>query len=260
MRKTKRITRLIIILPVLALAIGSVAYLNRMSQELARRLPNALSVAVSQRMNGAIKFGKVDVHPLGIVLNDVSISYKHAEVIRVPKLTIACRIADVIMGKCDPATSIKRVELRNPIIHLVRSADGKWNVMGILKPSPGGKVLFRGKVFVRSANLALRDFKPYPTQPVLNKLDGIDAVIDCSNESSVKFAAWGKGRPGRFARFNADGSYDTVAHETKVALEITGGDARYGSKYPYRVGLDVLSGKADALIILTKTPKDKHAR
>ena len=260
MRESKRIRRLIIILPILALAIGAAAYLNRMSRELARHLPNALSVAISQRMNGAIKFGKVDVHTFGIVLNDVSITYKRAEIIRVPRLKIACRIVDVIMGKVDTATSIERVELRNPTIHLVRTADGKWNVMGILKPSPGGKIPFSGKVFVRSANITLRDFRPDPTKPMLNRLDGVDAVIDCSKQSSVKFAAWGKGQPGRFARFNSDGSYDTVARATRAALEITGADAGYCSKYPYRIGLDVLSGKADCLISLTKTPKDKHVR
>ncbi len=257
--RRKRITWLIIILPVMALAIGSAAYLKKVSRELARRLPPALSLEISKRVNGEVRFGKVDVYPLGIVVRDVSISQQHAEIVRVPRLKVACRIWDVVTGKIDPSTSIKRIELLEPTIHLVRTADGKWNLQGIMKPSKGKKPKFGAKVFVRSAHITLRDFKPSPAQPMLNKLDGVDAIIDFTGQPKVQFSAWGKNQP-RFKRFDADGSYDTDGHKLQITIEVAGADARYFSKYPYRVGLDIVSGKADGLIGLTKTPRDKRIR
>lgn len=259
--RRKRIRWLFIILPIVALAIGSAVYLKRIGRELTRHLAPVLSQEASKRVNGVVKFGRIDIYPLGIVVSDISISQQHAEIVHIPKVKIACRIMDVIRRKVTPADSIKRIEVQEPTVHLVRSPAGKWNVLSIMKPSPGAKKLeFGGKVFVRSAHIILRDLKPDPTKPVVSKLDGVNAVVDFPGQSQVRFSTWNEDRHRQFGRLISDGTYNTMDHALRIAINVAGADARYCAKYPYHIGLNILSGKADAQVALTRAPKDKRIK
>lgn len=262
MRKTRHSTRLIIILPILALIAGSLAYIARVDRQIAQRLPGVLSSAVSERMNGKLKLGKIEVYPLGIVLRDVSFvdnrPTQDKTIVRIPQVKIACRLSDIILGRSDPAKSIKQIELCQPTIHLARGADGKWNVMGLMKPSKPGKLVFNGKVFVRSAHVTFRDYRPDPTKAMLNTLSDVNAVIDFAQQPTVKYSVWGKGQPERISRINAAGTYDIGARSHKIVLDVTGGNAAYLSTYPWHVGVKVLSGAADGVVSLSKTPRDAH--
>ena len=260
MRKTRRITTLIVVLPMLALALGSYLYLVRVSRECAARLPGILSKAASERIDGDIAIGKVAVSPFGILLSNIVVSEKAnegREIIRIPRMRIACRIADVLRG-ADPARSIKRIDVLKPTVFLERAPNGRWNVLQLLKPpKPGRGLKYGGEVCVQSARVLVRDLKPNPAKPMDNRLADVSALVDFSKPSVAKFSIWGKGQPKRFGRFLVRGDYYLVTHAYAAEIEIADGNARYFSTYPWRIGVDVLSGKAGAGIRLSKAAKEK---
>ncbi|MCX6377259.1 MAG: translocation/assembly module TamB domain-containing protein, partial [Armatimonadetes bacterium] len=88
-------------------------------------------------------------------------------------------------------------------------------------------------------------------------LSDVSALVDFSKPSAAKFSIWGKGQPKRFGRFLVRGDYYLVTHAYSADIEIADGNARYFSTYPWRIGVDVLSGKAGAGIRLSKTAKEK---
>jgi autotransporter translocation and assembly factor TamB len=260
MRKAWRVTNLIVALPMLALALGSYLYLAKVSRECAARLPGILSKAASERIDGDIAIGKAAFSPSGILLSDIVVSEKGNRgktVVRIPSIMIACRIADLLKG-ADPTRSIKTIEVLKPTVFLERASNGRWNVLQLLKPpKPGRALKYAGQVRVQSARVVVRDLKPNPAKPMDNRLSDVSALVDFSKPSAAKFSIWGKGQPKRFGRFLVRGDYYLVTHAYSAEIQIADGNARYFSTYPWRIGVDVLSGKADAGIRLSKTAKEK---
>ena len=205
MRKSRHLIRLMVIAPILALVVCTLLYIGKMSRELTRQAPGMISAAVTDRVNGEVRIGKVEIHPLGIVLRDVSVYDATGNpLMSSPRVKVALRLMDVIRGTRNMTSAISKVEVSSPIICLERYADGRWNVSQLLKPSAPGKTPFRGKVIIRDARLSLLDRKPDPHMPVLTRASKVEAVVDFAASPDVKFSAWGNGVGGRFGHFTAN--------------------------------------------------------
>ena len=250
--KKARITTLIVLIPLLAMAAGSVAYLTRIGLQLRLTVPKMLSEAISERFNGSVQFSWIGVGMSGITVHNLVIADSSKKpVVMVPVARIGCDYAR--MAKSDPAAGIKSVELLRPRIFLERRPDGRWNVQELVKPTPPGKPSkFGGRIHVTSGRLIVTDRLASLKKPVENTFADLDASVDCSEVSVARYCVSGQGPAKRLGRFTAEGQYNLAGHSLIASADVENADAAYWTKYPVNIGLDILSGKADATIKLSK--------
>ena len=256
MRRARVIASLIVLLPILALALASYVYLRGVSRRMAVRLPGIISAAASERINGDLHIGKVEIRPFGVALHDVTLT-ESAElggrsVLTVPEARISCNLLSVARG-ADPVKAVRTVDILSPTIWVERLPDGRWNVSRLMKKLPPGKPLeFGGQVRVASARISIRDRLPRSLTPTANMLSGVNARIDFRKPRIASFTMWGDGPRGRLDDFTVRGQYNLNLHGFTADAKIRGLDARYFSTYPWRVGLNVLAGRVDADVSVSK--------
>lgn len=265
MRRARRTILLIIVIPLLAMTAGSLVFLAKVYREVMSRLPETLTIAASERIAGTVTVGELEISPSGAVINDVVISDgpegSDRPVVKIPRVKIAWSLSDIGLRRRDPVESIKGIEVLEPEIFLERSADGRWNIAGLLKPSPPGRPLkFAGKVYVKSGRLVMCDRLPNSDEPVVNALSDMEASIDFSETPMAKYSVSGKGQAGRFGRFAAEGRYNLAGHSFNADLDILNANLSYWSTYPANLGLKIPSGEARARIELSKAGTDEPLR
>ena len=265
MRRAKRLTLLIMTLPILVMAAGTVVYLARVFRESVRRLPEVVTAAASEVIDGTVTVGSVEILPSGAILNDLVISDSkpgsEKPIVSIPRARIVCSLTDLALQRTDPVASIKRIDILEPNIVLERAADGGWNIAELLRPLPPGRRLeFSAKIYVKSGRLVIRDHASNPAKPVENTLTDIDAVVDLSEMPVAKYSISGKGPPGRLGRFSLGGRYNLGSHSLNADLDLLNASASYWSAYPWPLGLNVLSGRARASVSISKPGKDQPLR
>ena len=251
MKKTRH-TSLIIILPLLAMAVGSAAFLYKVGRELKVDLPKVMQKAISERIDGSVTFGRVGITSSGITIHDLVIADASKKPIAtIPVARLNCDYAD--LAKSDPIAGIKSVELVRPRIFLERRADGRWNIEGLVKPLPAGKPLrFGGVIRMQSGRLMVCDRLAKLKKPMENAFSNLDASFDLSEMPVASYSISGKGPAGRLGEFEAKGHYNLAAHSLSANLDVLNANVSYWTKYPADIGLDILSGKADASVSLLK--------
>jgi len=250
--KKSRITTLIVVIPLLAMAAGSVAYLTRIGLQLRLTVPKMLSGAVSNQFNGSVQFSWIGVGWSGITVHNLVIADSSKKpIVTTPVARIGCDYAR--MAKSNPVAGIKSVELLRPRIFLERRPNGRWNVQELVKPTPPGKPSkFGGRIHVKSGRLIVTDRLASLKKPVENTFADLDASVDCSEVSVARYCVSGRGPAGRMGRFTARGQYDLTERSLAANADVENADAAYWTKYPVNIGLDILSGKADATTKLSK--------
>ena len=261
MRKARFLSLLIFVLPVLAVAMGALTYLASFSRIAMGRLPEVLSTAASEQINGKITIGGIRILPLrGVILSDVTVYNKEAgkQIARIPELRVFCNTMAILHG-ADPAANITQIDILRPDIMLERKSNGRWAILDLLKPSAHKKkTTFHPKIFVKSAHVILLDRHANPTHSVENRLANVNAAIHFAEQSVVKYSVWGLGKPGRLGRFALEGEYNRDARSHRVTADVFGADAKYWSTYPWHVGVKLTSGTADVKIELRKVSPASH--
>ena len=255
--KKSRLASLIIIVPLLAMAAGSVAFLIKVGLQLKRSLPNVLKQAASERIDGSVEFGRIGFTSSGVKIHDLRVADASGKpVVMIPAAEIDCDLGSVIRG--DAIGSIRSANLLKPRIFLERRPDGRWNVEGLIKPMPAGKPLkFSGIIRIESGRVIVRDRLAKLKQPMENSFSDLDAFIDLSNMPVAKYVVSGKGPAGRLGKFEAKGRYNLAARSLNADLDVLNANASYWMRYPADIGLDILSGRADGAVKLVKAGKDR---
>lgn len=258
MRRVRHLRFRITAIFLIAMAIAVFALLAGIRREATSRLPQVIEETAAEHLYGTAAVGKVKVLPSSVILNDVVVSHDGETIIKIPRAKIAFSLIDLVRRRTDPAASIKRIELVQPSIFLERAADGQWNIADMVKPSRLRRPTeFRAKVNVKSGSLAIRDCAAAGPKPAENVLRNIEASLDFSEMPAASFSASGTGQPDRLGRFTAKGRYNADSHSFEASLDLSDASAAYWSGYPWRTGLNVLSGTAQAGIKLSKPGKDK---
>ncbi|HUV03759.1 MAG TPA: translocation/assembly module TamB domain-containing protein [Armatimonadota bacterium] len=261
MRKARRLTLLIVVLPLLAITAGSVVFVMGLSRAALRRLPEVLRAAAAERINGDVKIGKIEVLPArGLVLTDVAISGVSPDkpIVRVPTVRIAYSLADIALRKRDPIASIRRIEILKPDVFLERTPEGRWNIANILKPQPPSQPLkLRAEIRVKSGRVTICDRAPNPARPEQNILRSINGRADLSGIPVVRCSVSGKGDPGKLERFAAKGRYNLTNHSFSADLDVLGASASGLSAYSKKTGLNVSSGTARIGLRVSRPGEDK---
>ena len=264
MRKARRLTLLIIALPLLAMAVGSLAFFVSLSRATLRRLPEVVRAAASERINGDVKIGKIEVlSTSGLTLTDVVVSRDGSEkpIAKVPTIKITYSLADIVLRKRDLAASVKRVDVLKPDVFLERAPDGQWNIADILKPLPPGQPLrFRAGIYVKSGRVTICDRAPNPGSPAENILTNINAAVDLSEIPIAKYSVTGRGERGKLGRFAARGRYNLGSHSFNADLDMLRANLSSLSPYSKRAGLDILSGTARIGLRISRAGGDKPLR
>ena len=258
MRKARRLTILIILLPLLAMALGSIMYLSKVKRQASERLPGIIKEAASERINGDLTIGKINILSSSIDLRDITVSDKTGKpVVRIPRVSVSYSLIDLALRQAQPLESIRRVDIFKPEISLSRSADGIWNFAQLLKPSrPAKPVKLRAKVYVKSGQMTVRDNLNLST-PRISVLKDINAWADLARKPAAVYRVSGTGLPGRMGRIKAEGEYNFDSHSFTAFLDLSGVSAPYWSNYPWHTGLKVLSGTAHANAELSKPGESK---
>lgn len=257
MRKSRRLTILIILLPLLAMALGSIMYLSKVKRQAAERLPNLIKKAASERINGSLSIGKINVLNSGLDLRNITLSDKSGKpVIKIPQASVSFSLIDLALRKADPIKSISRVDIFRPEVYLSRTADGAWSFAQLLKPPrPTKPVKLSMKVYMKSGQVVIHDSWKHPI-PKITILKNIAAHADLSRKPT-EFWVSGTGQPGQLERFKGEGRYDLDSHSFNASLDLSGANAPYWSNYPWHTGLKVLSGTAHANAELSKPSESK---
>ena len=258
---SRRITLLIIVLPLLAMATGSFIFLVGIGRATLRRLPEVVRAAASERINGDVKIGKFEIlPPCGLKLSDVAISGDTSDrpIIRVPTVKITFGLTDIALGKRDPIASIRAIEILKPDVFLERTPEGQWNIANLLKPQPPERPFkLRAGIYVKSGRATICDRAPNPARPIENTLTDISAKVDLSEIPAAKYSVLGKGEPKKLGRFAARGWYNFGNHSFNADFDIPGASASYLSSYPKGTGLNVSSGTARIGLRASRAGKDK---
>ena len=262
MRKSRFYTTPIIMLPMLALSVGSLVYLFSLGREAMSRLPDMIRETISARVQGEVQIGDIGMSPFALTLNDVHISDEHGPVANIPRIKVAYSLNDIIRRKVDPATSIRRIDVLKPEVFLRRDAKGRWNITNILKPSkPGKKPLkLNAKLYVKAGRFVVSDLKPNPSKVAVNILRDVDAVIDPTGLPSLEYSISGLGQPGRLERFKANGTYNIDKKSYNIALDVFRASANYWTTYPLKLNLKIPSGYGNGRILLAGPGRKKPIR
>ena len=248
---------LIIILPLLVMVAGSVAFLIKVGLQLKRTFPEVLRQAASEQINGSVKFGRVGITSSGIKIHDLVVADSSKKpVVMIPTADIECDLN--LLARGDAIGSIKSVRLLKPRMFLERRADGRWNIQGLVKPAPAGKPLkFHCTIRIVSGRLVVSDRLAKLKSPVENAFSDLDAFVDLSKMPMATYSVAGKGPAGRLGAFTARGQYDVASRSLNADLNVLNASASYWMRYPANIGLDILSGRADATVKLLKPGKDR---
>lgn len=258
MSKHRRVAKLTIALPLLAMGIWTAVFLVNAGREMLSNLPQTVTAIASERLDGDLSIGKIHFRVGSVVLDKVTISDEDTEalILDVRKVEVKYSLPDLIRRRSDPVASIRAVEISEPKVFLERRPDGQWNIAGLIKPTPPGRPInFIGAVSVISGRIEVKDTLP-SGKPTRNVLTDIRASIDLSEMPLAKYAITGQGQPGRLGKFKAEGRYNLAGHSFNSDLDLLNADAGYFSDYPFPIGIDVLSGNARGQIKVWKSGPD----
>lgn len=259
MRKVRRITIPIVIVPLLVLAIASSFFVARILRTTTSRLPEVVQSALSERINGEVRIGAFEARAMGVVaLRDVQIIDSHTKqtVMFIPTIEVSYSIADILSGKSKPTESIRSIEILRPKLLLERDSNGKWNVTRLLKPTSGRQRLFNPKIRATSASITLRDYAGRGKKAEENHLEHVNAFIDLANPQLAKFSVSGQGLSNRLRRFTVSGRYGSDNRAIKASLNLVGANISYLASYQPKSNIQVISGIANVSLNLSRPTKN----
>lgn len=233
------------------------------------QLPQIISAAAGDSINGRLEIGSVGVSIFGsVVLSDVTVYGSDSggiPILKAPSVSVSCSPLLFALKRDDAAASISRVDVDSPQIYLHANKNGRWNTAGILKQAKEGSPPVTPTINISSASITVVDEFSIPGEKYRNSLDGVDGVVNIEKGGKISFRAVGEGEPGRVKKITASGEYSSGYFHV-IDVDAKGMDAVYWASYPRPLGAKVSAGELDGRVILTKTGKKEpfvisgHAR
>lgn len=262
MRRPKSPAIIIVLLSMLVVAAIAMAYILAHARSAWKSLPQALSTAVSQQVNGKFSVGKVDVSVGGVVFRNVSLTSDEdgsKPVLDAEAVKVGFGLPDLISNRKDPVRAISSVEIIRPNITLDRAADGRWNVADLFKPS-SGQSQFKGRVIIKSGTITIVDRKT-PGRPEKNGLSNVGGIIDFADVPVADYRLTAEGADGRVGKISVKGRYNFENESFDADFEGLSADISYWTRYPSSLKfMDVSSGSADVRMRLTMEGEGKPFR
>lgn len=254
MRKQRRLLFLIVVIPLLAMSAGSLAFLIGFGKTTIGSLPAVLEEAARERIRGKVTIGKIErISPSGVSLTKVVITDETSKkpIAEIPKMRVSLSYPGMILRRTEGVSAIRDIRIENPRLYLERMPDGRWNIANIVKPAPPGRrARLLAKVHVKSGTVFITD-RMTPT-PETNDLRRINALLDLSENPVLRYRLSGNGPTTRLRGFAAEGKYNLADGSIDAGLNVVGADAAYWTRYPKRLGLDIMSGRADGTFHLRR--------
>jgi hypothetical protein len=149
----------------------------------------------------------------GIAVSDVRMARRndpdHAEFAYIPTLTIYLDKEQLLQGR----QILRKIELERPRLRVIRGADGKWNLDGILGPVDPGEPI--PTIVIHHGTILLED-RPAATQSLPVEIKDVNLTIINDPIPMLSFAGSGSSDLGPL-QFSAN--HQRVGKETKVALD-----------------------------------------
>lgn len=229
-----------------------------------KSLPQILSSAVTEYVDGKFTVGKVDVSAGGIVFRGVVLTSDKKgsqPIIDAEAVKIGFRLADLIRNRKDPARAIDSVEIVRPDVVLVRGRDGRWNIADLLKPSPDRPATqFKGRVVIKSGTVTIID-REQAGKAEKNGLTKLNAIIDFADSPVADCRLTAEGAGGRVGKIAIKARYNLGSRSLNADLDGLRADISYWTKYPIRLNfMNVPSGRADVRAHLSMAGAGKPLR
>jgi translocation and assembly module TamB len=253
-RRTSLVAALII---VTAIAVAVMWTVNAASH----RVREFVVAAASAALNREVSIGRVSGDPWrGVVLDDLRIAARPGrpageQTFTARRLTI---IFDPLMLVRDvwqrrgPGASISQIIVDEPVVPLVRAADGHWNVEQLLPrgAASSGPGTFAGRVIVTDGTVVYADHERLKPNLFQTRFEDLNATADFSNPSRIRLrVSLVEARGDQRVPVRANGTYTTTTGDWDIDLEATEADA--GVWGPYVVATPVFrvtGGRFDARI------------
>ncbi len=258
MRKARTLSFIIIYLPLTLMIISSAIFLMRVVKHSLVYIPSVIASLAANSINGIVDIGSIDVYYSdGIIIKDIRITGfdKDSAKILIPKAVIKLNLRKHLFKSDDLISSIKLVDIEKPDIAITRRKNGKWSIYELIKPkTETASVSFRAPIQIRDANVQIKDYVVSANHnPEVNQFHEVNGLIDFHKADNIKFDVSGKGDEYRLSLFNASGIYNLSKGSYRINMHAEDMSARYWSRYPYNIHLDVRDGYADANIQLVQT-------
>jgi hypothetical protein len=181
--------------------------------------PAAVRQQVLARLNACLPGATISLESARMkLLGGISVSELHLtrrdgqrnEFAYIPRATISLDKEMLSKGK----VAIPRIEFLKPKLHVIREADGSWNVAGILvEPNPNQLVPM---MVLKQATLVLEDRLNPPGLP---RIEIKDADLTIINEPLSTLVFEGAGTSDLAGRIQIRGSWGRTSHEFGLSLE-----------------------------------------
>lgn len=253
-RSRKIILALIRYLPVLVLFILSVHYVADQLQEVTKSANLIAMDELSHRLNKEVKIGRVRITPLGTaILEDVRVAsgktFKSGTLITAQEIRIHYNWRAMLL-KGRGAQSIRRIDINNSWLLLVRKRDGTFNIQELLKRPPGPqRPPFEAIVHINGGEVLFKDYRAQISKlPAITRLYKLNGSFDAAKRPIYAFAASGTSTKNRFKFADAVGVYNSDKHTIRFDLSATDASAAYWSHYfGLLKSFDIRSGKLRVL-------------
>src|SRR5947209_4530284 len=160
-----RRSRLLTLLSLGALAVVAGLLLYARARALYRNLGPIVVAEIQRQLGREVAIGRLDVHRPGrIVMDRVAVAatrrLAQGAMFRARRVVLNYSWLDVIWFRTDVIGSIRRIEIQQPSLLLVRSRTGRFNVQDLFKPRPGARpTTFRAHVVVSRGQVLFQDYK-----------------------------------------------------------------------------------------------------
>jgi autotransporter translocation and assembly factor TamB len=224
------------------------------------QLPQLMESELRKSLNRDVRVQSVRVISSSIVeIKELRIAngndFTSGTFLSAPKIIVAFRSFDVLMGRTTLEHSITHLTIYSPSLTLIRSQSRAWNFRDIFQkaPVPNAK-RFRGSVRFYDADLTIMDYAAKtPTLPATNRVTGVNGTVNFGPARWVNINLSGKGEPGRFTSVLADGRWGINLPDTYLTLNIRNADAAYWLGYFAEIKTwRVTSGILQAQIVVTR--------
>lgn len=261
MRRIRRISLFVVVAPVILMAAVCTAFLVSQVHIASKSIEKAVISAASEHLKTKVTIGNLRVSLTGYVfLEDVKIldPENGLPILSASRINIKSKFVDVALRRQDPMKGIQSVDIFSPRFYLRRGKDGRWNFVGILKPSTKPIAPFTGILRVKSGYLTIHDQGCDRDVAQINKFRSVNAEVDLSSHPIATYAASAIGVGERVGLVSLNGVYNLDNQTFNANVEAENLNAKYWVSYANRLKfMKVLSGSVHARLNLSRK-EGKH--
>jgi hypothetical protein len=256
-----RRSRLVVLLSLAGLAVVIGLLLFARVRALYRNLGPLVVQELQRQLGREVAIGRVDVHVPGrVVMDQVAIAagkrLSGGALARARQVVLTYSWSGIFSFHPDVVGSIRRIDIKDPSLLLVREPSGRFNVQDLFKPRRGAPPThFRAQITVTHGRLFYEDYKAaLAPLPAVNEVGGIDGALEFSTYPRLTAHLTGAGRRGRAGRIEATTLINVPTGQLLVQAYAADADAAYWARYLARTpAARVESGRANLDLVVTRT-------